>query len=134
MKNRKYAGADWLENNITDNISPLGKKIADLLGDIWCGIYHLDNSSLERANWNNDHHIRLSFHGDLATIDSSKLTQLVVLCHDRMLRVEVSAATHGYLALIFHQRKVREGPLMYRCPTMEDHIVSIRKHFGQPVI
>ena len=132
QEQRNYAGAGWLKNNITNDVSPLGEKVADLLGDVWLGIYHLDDNALKRGNWNSNHHIKLSFRGSLATVDGSRLTRLVVLCHDRMLRLDISAATHGYLALMFHQRKAREGGLMYRCPTMETQMDLIRKHYGQP--
>lgn len=127
-----YESVDWLKRNILrdgGDISELGCEVANLIGDVWMGIYHLENSLLKKANWGSNHHIRLSVHGHLATHDGNLLTRLVVLCHDRMIRLEIAGATHGYLSLVFHQRASRTGSLWERMPTMEDHVDLIRKHY-----
>src|SRR3989337_2308019 len=54
---------------------------------------------------------------------------LVVLAHDRAIRVQIDAATHKYLRLMFHQRE-RGDSLMTQCPTLEDHIKRIRDYYA----
>ena len=71
--------------------------------------------------------------GSLATFDSEKLTKLVVLAHDRYLRVDIGAAGKGKLELMFHLRKTRTGDLMRRMPTMEQHLADIRKYYPAEV-
>lgn len=127
-----YRGADWIKSALkVKEMSPLGEAVADLLGDMFFGIYHLDEKALRRVDWGNTHHIEFSLGWrSLATVDDNLLTVLVVLAHDRMLRVSIEASTHRYLRLLFHQRTVREGNLYERCPTLEDHVAQIRGHYG----
>lgn len=35
----KFAGADWLEQSLGIKASPFGRKVADILGQVWRGIY-----------------------------------------------------------------------------------------------
>lgn len=127
-----YAGSEWIKRALrVEEMSPLGEKVADLLGDVFFGIYHLDNSALRRVEWDNAHHVIFSLGWrTISTIDDDYLTRLVILAHDRMLRLEISAANRHYLRLTFHQRRSRSGELMYRCPTIEDHIASIRSDYS----
>jgi len=43
----QYAGANWIKQSLKKEMSPLGVNVADLLGDVFAGIYHLDQSALE---------------------------------------------------------------------------------------
>jgi len=47
----KYAGLEWLKRNTKREISPLGERVAELLGEWASGIYHI--SDVERADWAN---------------------------------------------------------------------------------
>lgn len=116
--NRHYAGG---------KISKLGENVANLLNDVWCGIYHLDSNSLKRVDWTDDTFIRISIYGGLYSYDDDKLTQLVVLAHDYCLRLEINPCNHNHLELLFHQRQ-RVDDFYHRMPTMEDHLEQIRKH------
>ena len=125
------AGSNWIKSSVKPaNMSPLGEKVADLLDDVFSGIYHLDTGKLQKVDWGNDHHIAVQlYYQSLSTFDSPHLTWLVVLCHDRLLRMEVHATTFNTLELVFHQRGQREGDISKRMPTMEQHISGIRKYF-----
>ncbi len=105
------------------------KNVADLLGDMFMGIYHLDYKALKRVDWSNDFHIKYIYYGDLATIDFDRLTILVVLAHDRMIRVSIQGVGPQRMKIIFHQREKRKGSMMERCPTIEDHIKEIREYY-----
>lgn len=124
-----HSGSQWIESALKiENMSPLGRAAADLLGDVWSGIYHLDNKKLKQVDWGDPYCISVQLdHQTLATFDAPLLTWLVVLCHDRCLRMSVSAATINTLELMFHQRQ-REGGVDQRMPTIETHIELIRRH------
>ena len=141
----KYSGADWIEfnraailrtkknpNPVVPPMSQLGKAVANLLGDVFAGIYHLDQGALMRVEWSNTHHIvfNLSWRS-MATFDDDYLTRLVVLCHDRMIRMSIDGCGPHTTKLIFHQRNSRTGDIGTRYPTMEDHITIIRSNYSE---
>lgn len=125
----QYAGSNWIKRSLKKELSPLGENVADLLGDVFAGIYHLDYKALERVNWDDPDVIlfTLSYHS-MSTVDSDELTRLVILSHDRKLRLEIRAVAPKRLELVFHQR-VREGVFYHMCPTIEEHLNTIREHY-----
>lgn len=126
----KYAGSEWVERATKSQLSELGRQVADLLGDWQRGIYHIGRF-VHQTDWKNTHWIEVILpDSDLATFDSDGLTRLVVLCHDRCIRMVVVAVTNRYIRLIFHPRK-REGQMGERHPTMEQAIETIRKEYTQ---
>ncbi len=131
----KYAGADWVHRSLgIENMSGLGEKVADLLGDVFYGIYHLEVKDLKKVNWSNPHHISFKMrYRELATVDSDALTVLTVLSHDRMVRVSIKPYSRNAMEIMFHARESRQftDPLWMRMPTMEDHVEMIRKHFNR---
>ena len=125
-----YAGADWLKDGISaEAVSPFGEQVANILGDAFFGIYHLDYVSLKKADWKNNDWIQVTVCGGLSTYDNDGLTRLVVLCHDRLVRLEIRAAAPKYLRLCFSPRKSRDGHMFERHPTLEDAMVRIRDHY-----
>lgn len=63
---------------------------------------------------------------NLSTFDYSGLTNLVVLAHDRMIRVEIVPSGPNMIGLVAHKRHSREGRLYERHPTIEDAIKTVR--------
>ena len=133
----QYAGADWLQKALSYKqpnliLSPLGRSVADLLGELYRGIYHMDQPSLQKSDWANDHHIIVSigWHS-FATFDVDDLTRLVFLAHHMALRVSIEAATHHVMRLMFHQRG-REGSLSYRHPTLDEAVAAFKKDVSLP--
>lgn len=121
-------GAERINKNYANGkISKLGENVADLLNDVWCGIYHIDGKSLSKVDWTNNDWIRISIYGGLYSYDDDKLTRLVVLAHDRCLRLEINPCNFNHLELLFHQRD-RVADFYHRMPTMEDHLALIRKN------
>lgn len=59
----KYAGADWMpwyweSRRITP--SPLGIKVADVLGQVFAGIYHVQDEVCDRSvAWDSSGRIRI---------------------------------------------------------------------------
>lgn len=114
--------------------SPLGAAVANLL-DVWQnGLYHMDVDTLRKADWKSTYVIRikLSRGSCLSTWDFADLTHLVVLCHDRLMRCQISASGNK-LELMFHQRKARTGDMAIRHPSIEEHLKEIRAHMSQPI-
>lgn len=126
-------GVERLQSQIGKReISKLGVEVADLLDDVFLGIYHLPYSTLAKADWSDDYFIRLSIYGGLSTWDYDYLTRLVVFAHDMMIRVEVNPCNFNYIELVFHKRKTRDiHNITQSMPTIEEHIELIRKYRGK---
>ena len=124
-----YSGHEWIQKQIKYDMSELGKASADLLGDVFKGIYHLSYTSLLKVKWDDNYCIEFSYYGDLTTVDFNHLTILVILAHDRMIRVNLTGIGPGYIRMQFHQREKREGSMSERYPTIETHIENIRNHY-----
>ena len=123
-----YAGADWIEASLKRECSPFGRLVADLLGVVFVGIYHLDDRALLRADWANHRRIELTIGWtDLATYDGARLTQLVILAHDAAVRFSIAPCNPRYLRLIFHPRS-RGGDMAARHATIEDAVALVRSH------
>lgn len=121
--------AQWIRSALKTTPSPLGEKVALILGQTFSGIYHLDHKSLKEAKWDDDLFIevRLRNRDCLATFDFDYLTTLVILAHDQCVRLEISASYRGVLWLIFHPRSGREGRMYQRHPTIEEAIANARR-------
>lgn len=122
-----HRGADWLRSAGITKISPLGTRVANLLGHLFKGLYHIDTEAI-KADWSSDHHIKVSFAGELATWDANQLTELVVMAHDAAIRVSVRPYGPRNLLLLFHPRK-RNGGTFERHPSLEDHVSQLRSHY-----
>jgi hypothetical protein len=102
-----YAGRVWLTRQLAASKRPapseLGEVVADILGEVFRGIYHLSESALfhERTAWHSEWTIAIITRQELANHDSPELTWLVLLCHAQGVRVAVNAKTVGYLEIRF---------------------------------
>lgn len=123
-----YAGAEWLVGN-GKKLSPLGRTVADALGYVWRGLYHLPDTAIAAAEWGDNRCISVWIHGDVATFDSGYLTALVVVCHDLGLRMAVDPHGPGRLKLTFWQRTTRDTRLCERMPTLDQHVEAIRSGY-----
>jgi hypothetical protein len=127
-KKMKYAGADWLTKSYPNlKPSPLGLKVADILGLVWNGLYHMDT---KKVKWENPYCIEVNIFEPLSTFDWNALTELVILCHDQMIRFTVQPCNMRYIKLLFHQRQ-REGSFCERHPTIEDAIEKCRFRWNE---
>lgn len=137
-----FSGADWIEKEMYHGdkefkISPLGRNVADFLGELFCGIYHLDLGALNRVEWGNTYFINISIGWKTwSTYDFDLLTRLVFLSHRMALRVELQPTRNQYIRLLFHQRK-RSGGFSERMPTLAqavkqfEELVSIPEYLDQ---
>lgn len=74
--------------------------------------------------------IEMKFYGSLSTFDSSKLTHLVLLAHQKAIRVEIDGCGHHRLKISLFYRGERQGEIYSRHPTLE---TAISKLSGVPV-
>jgi len=71
--------------------------------------------------------------GLLATFDHNRLTFLVILAHDRCIRLEIVASGPCRVGLMLHKRPTRNGLAHERHPTLEQAIGDVRAAYPQPV-
>ena len=93
-----------------------------MLGDLYLGFHHVHGKLHEHGTGialNTHHH-------QMATYDFSRLTEAVVMSHDRMIRFSIEPSGPGMLKLVLFKRHTRDGSMYERHPTMEDAIKSIR--------
>ncbi|MBZ9752957.1 hypothetical protein K7W42_19140 [Deinococcus sp. HMF7604] len=133
---RYFAGSEWLVSNLkyekAPAPSPLGLRVADLLGELAHGIYHLPKGAKYRTNWGHSRYIEVTLENGyvtLGTVDADYLTRLVFLAHDYGLRVEIRPCNFRHLVLGFSQREVRTGAYHERCPTAEDALAAHRARY-----
>jgi hypothetical protein len=110
-------------------LSAFHHKVADLL--VRCfrsGIYNVP-ITWERVDWSRENAVRFPVRAGrgLDTWDFDTLTRLVIAAHDECIRFGVEPSGPGMLALTFHQRLGREGPMHSRHPTIETAIEDYRR-------
>lgn len=135
----KYSGSNWIRENLPywkcktkSIVSPLGAEVADLLGELFFGIYHLEDRWLQKVDWSNNHHIEISIgYRSWSTVDSDTLTRLVFLAHHMCIRVDLDGSKVGYIRLLFHKRK-RIGDSMTRHPTLNEAVEHFKNIVSIP--
>jgi len=110
-------------------MSSLGKKVADILGNVYQGIYHMNQKELTKVDWRHTHHIVIRIRDSLSTYDFGRLTLLVIACHEFAVRVEVRGRAKNFLELMFHERR-KNGHVHERHPTIEQAVASYREAFS----
>ncbi len=124
--NRHYAGSDWLKPEYVgrDELSDFEKRVADLLGELARGIYHISDE-VEKGKWS-DWMVEIRFGGSLSTFDFNDLTRLVFLAHDYCIRVEISPRANRYFTIRLHPRTRDGDSFSNRHPSIEDALSAWR--------
>lgn len=121
----EYAGADWLEPQLIRRgmvLSELGRDVADLLGYLYQGLYHV-SGIVDKCEWDNKFYISLTHYNDLSTYDFNHLTTLVFLAHRMAIRVEIQPCNFKYLRILFH-RRFRDGNMTVRHPDIREALAK----------
>lgn len=132
-----YSGSDWLQENIRAKgqkmqVSPLGKDVADLLGELFYGIYHISPKALNKTDWSNPIWIEITIgYQDFSTTDFDTLTRLVFLAHHMAIRVSLDAVARQHIRLIFHRRE-RAGDYSRRHPYLEEAVKRFKDSVSLP--
>ena len=119
-------GADYIRRYVEPEISEFGVAVADFLDAFYGGIHHLATTTLRKMEWKAQDYIAMCVYGGLSTCDFDELTRLVILAHDRCIRVEVEAAAPKYLRLIFYKRRREPSAPARHHPTLEEAVTRIR--------
>lgn len=114
----QYDTQSWMQNNKLA-YSPFGLLVAQMLGDLLGGIYHMDTKEVRRIDWANTKYIEVRWDRELATFDGDLLTRLVFLAHKHCVRISISPRSNQYLTMMFHPRN-REGGMWERHPTIDE--------------
>lgn len=101
MTCEKFSGAEWLERSFNSisaikgkTLSLLARKVADILGQVYKGLYHL--SHIHNQDWFDSHGVHVYINSDLSTFDGSELTNLVLLCHEHAIRLSINTGFEIY--------------------------------------
>jgi len=127
---RHYAGSEWLRDALLYHpgqrmVGDFGERVADLLGDVFRGIYHVSDAvTNKRVDWESSRFITVRLPMALATFDGSDLTRLVVLAHDRCIRVQMDGRKVSF------SPREREGSSTERHPPLEMAAAAIREELG----
>lgn len=123
-----YAGGEWLKQQGVE-VSPFGLRVADLLGYLYRGLYHLDVES--KGTWGESRHIEVKLDREMSTFDDSRLTELVLLAHHMAIRVVLKPLSSRTVKLIFHERK-RGGDWWEKHPTIQEAVAKFESECGLP--
>lgn len=136
---RYYAGSEWLASNLKYmgiTPSPHGLRVADLLGELAHGLYHISEAvHSSGTDWTDPRYVRVCLRPayiNLCTVDRNFLTRLVFLAHDYGMRVEIDPHTFHHFTLAFWQREARTGSYSERCPTLEQAVEEYRASYAAP--
>ena len=126
----KYAGADWIEKSLKMEMSDFGRRVADLIGTLTQGIYHVAEEA-KRVEWTDPLFIEWRTRWNrFSTTDWHGLTELVQLAHDRCIRVEIMACNSTHIRVLFTSREPwddRNPSSMSQHPRLSDNIAKIRE-------
>lgn len=120
------AAHEWVEANVGHPLSEFQRRAVDLLiAGLNTGPWNVP-IKWERVDWRFGGGVRFTLRkSSLATFDFDHLTRLVILAHDRCIRVGVEPRSFQYLAITMYPRK-SEGAMHDRHPTIEEAIARLR--------
>lgn len=117
-------GSEWVISALGRQPSPLGCQVADILGYVWQGIYHIGRSALERVKWEDEGLVSVVIKGELATFDNDYLARLVILASDADLRLGIEGKGPHYLKLSFWRVTPRLSIRAWR--SLDDVLAEVR--------
>lgn len=100
----RYYGADWLvaeRGADAKPLSALGRCVADILGAVYGGLYHVDSNAIRKAGWDHAAVVCVTVRHEVATVDSSDLWTLAVLTQACGIRLAIKGIGPHYLRLQF---------------------------------
>lgn len=117
--------------------SEIERRAYVVLSRVYYGIHHVDGWTRRKTD---EHSVRVTVYGELATYDGSELTRLVIAAHDECVRVAVQPLAPRFLEILFSSR-TRPGRFLEAFsydthPTLEHAVARNRSHrwiVGVPV-
>lgn len=124
--------ADWVQSYTGRTLTDFQRSAVEILCAFkGCGPYDF-GGTFRRADWEHGHGVSFVVRGHFATFDGDGLTRLVVLAHDRCIRVEIEGCGPGLIRVSMWPRKGREGRMHERHPTLEGAAEKIRPEVKEP--
>lgn len=120
---------EWIESAHNVKCSDLGKQVANILGYVGRGIYNAPFKT-EKVDWANTRCIEVNWGKSMANWDGCYLTNLVIECHRRMVRVSIGPNMRT-MKIQFWQRKSRTGSMGERLPDIEEMVKSQDEEWGR---
>ena len=120
----KYSGAGWLHQSLGPgrSLSPFGIRVANVLGQVYRGIYYIDSAVLRKGmSWNNSLVLSVNVSGGLATFDFDELTRLVFCCQQAGIGVDICGCPWAYTKLLFSAKRPTIGQIF---ESKDDDILS----------
>lgn len=122
-------------NHPKKTLSALGSEVAQILSLILGGLHHADPKELNRVEWADEHSMEYRFFGEMATWDGWTLSALVVLAHDRNVRIAVRyTPTREHVAIRFMRPEFNTAEGMMGHPTIEETIARLRAYYQHWVV
>ena len=120
---------EWIELAHKVKCSDLGKQVANILGYVGRGIYNAPFKT-EKVDWTNPLRIEVNWGRSMSNYDGSHLTDLIIECHRRMVRVSIQPNMRT-VKLMFWQRNSRTGGISERMPDIEEMIKRQDEEWGR---
>ncbi|NEO88441.1 MAG: hypothetical protein F6J87_30070 [Spirulina sp. SIO3F2] len=100
---QRYAGADWIQKTLgIKHISLLGRRVADCLGEVYRGIYHLNQTSLKKTDWTAERCVTVTISGSLW---GHEVQVLLDLCQQHELKFAIDGRSPNYMRLSFWEKQ-----------------------------
>ena len=113
------------EHTPPEKLSTFQARVMDILGIVGGGIYNAP-IGWTRVRWNVGGGIFVPWKRDhMASFDFHQLTNLLFLCHEARIRVEVGSNGPRGMLLAFHQRS-HEGGLSDRHPNITEAVSAFQ--------
>ena len=113
MNHKEHGRQDWMSDD--------QYECACLFADVVGGFHHIYG---KLKAWGDG--VETNVLGSWATFDFDQLTRIVVLGHDRMIRIEIQASGPRMFRVVMHKRHTREGRMSQKHPTIESAILTVR--------
>ena len=110
----KYSGAGWLQRSLgpSRSLGPFGTRVANVLGQVYRGIYHIDSAVLKKGMfWDEPWVLPVNVSGGLATFDFDELTRLVFCCQQAGIGVDICGCPWAYTKLLFSAKRPTIGQI-----------------------
>ncbi len=116
-----------LAKKLPDKLNDFQKTVMNIVGIIGGGIYNAP-FNLERVNWDHGGGVSLSWRREIATWDFDQLTNLVFLCHEARIRLQIESTGPNATKLSFWPRKAN-GDTAVRHPNLDEAVARFREWF-----
>ena len=110
-------------------LPPFSERAQWLINSVFGGAHHVGAIKKHNEGKRFEYWV-FSIYGGASTFDYNHLTNLVIACHDFLIRAEISHSGPRMLKILLSSRFARTGCFSERHPTMEQAIANYRKDVG----